>query len=109
MWCALLPLRASALSVPPLPPRSHRSTRLGCWLSRRLSRRLASCRGSRRLWVPHGARGWAPAVQATFDPEIFFFVLLPPIIFYAGYDLKQVSCGLAAGGPSPSPSPARRG
>ena len=29
-------------------------------------------------------------LQAVFDPEIFFFVLLPPIIFYAGYDMKKV-------------------
>eukprot|EP00049_Salpingoeca_infusionum_P026298 m.24870 g.24870 ORF g.24870 m.24870 type:complete len:621 (-) comp8649_c0_seq1:223-2085(-) len=27
--------------------------------------------------------------EAVFDPEIFFYVLLPPIIFFAGYDLKQ--------------------
>eukprot|EP00051_Salpingoeca_urceolata_P025863 m.471454 g.471454 ORF g.471454 m.471454 type:complete len:590 (+) comp20375_c4_seq1:149-1918(+) len=27
--------------------------------------------------------------EAVFDPEIFFFVLLPPIIFFAGYELKQ--------------------
>ena len=29
-------------------------------------------------------------LQAVFDPEIFFYVLLPPIIFYAGYDMKKV-------------------
>eukprot|EP01147_Barroeca_monosierra_P003091 gene3090-8195_t len=27
--------------------------------------------------------------ETVFDPEIFFYVLLPPIIFYAGYDMKQ--------------------
>eukprot|EP01147_Barroeca_monosierra_P004948 gene4948-8728_t len=27
--------------------------------------------------------------EAVFDPEIFFYMLLPPIMFYAGYDMKQ--------------------
>ncbi|XP_068733044.1 sodium/hydrogen exchanger 6-like isoform X1 [Montipora capricornis] len=27
--------------------------------------------------------------KAVFDPEIFFYILLPPIIFHAGYDMKK--------------------
>ena len=27
--------------------------------------------------------------EAVFNPELFFYMLLPPIIFFAGYDLKQ--------------------
>lgn len=30
-------------------------------------------------------------LKATFDPEIFFNIILPPIIFHAGYCLKRVN------------------
>ncbi|KAL1123386.1 hypothetical protein AAG570_002468 [Ranatra chinensis] len=33
--------------------------------------------------------GNAMDLKATFDPEIFFNIILPPIIFHAGYSLKR--------------------
>ena len=33
----------------------------------------------------------ANVLQATFDPEVFFNVILPPIIFNAGFSMKKVS------------------
>jgi len=33
---------------------------------------------------------YAIVFQATFDPEVFFNVILPPIIFNAGFSMKKV-------------------
>ena len=37
------------------------------------------------------SRLWYLTLQSLFDPEVFFYVLLPPIIFYAGFTLRSVS------------------
>ena len=41
--------------------------------------------------VQSGITPSANSVQekATFDPEIFFYVILPPIIFHAGYSMRK--------------------
>jgi len=35
------------------------------------------------------AAGGELETMAVFDPEIFFYALLPPIIFFAGFDMKK--------------------
>lgn len=39
--------------------------------------------------MDHHMEGNEMDLKATFDPEIFFNIILPPIIFHAGYSLKR--------------------